>query len=169
MSFTPYNPDIFSRKGTFERLVLREIWIINIQVVSFLILMVCLIRIPTMSLAFLFKEVCFSKSASTTEKSRLIAKWKKQYFLIYDLVADINDFLGPPLFFFIIQAFLTSINFTFEIIVHITTNGSATYIVQHSIFFLVQNIICISILTSRSEQLPQQASYNNVVAIQMWC
>ena len=128
--------------------------------------MVCLIQIPSMSLTFLFKEVHFSKSSSTTEKSQLIAKWKKQYFLICDLVVDINDFLGPTLFCFIIQAILTTIYFAFEVFVIRLDNGSI--IGSSPIYYVLQNIICIIILSSRSDQLPQQASYNYVVAIQKW-
>ena len=128
--------------------------------------MVCLIQIPSMSLAFLFKEIYFSKSASTTEKSWLIAKWKRQYFLICDLVVDINDFLGPTLFFFIIQAFLKTIYYAFEVFVISLDNGNIFG--SPHIYYVLQNIICIIILSSRSDQLPQQASYNNVVAIQKW-
>ena len=124
--------------------------------ISGLVLIVCLIRIASVSLETLCKEISFGKSASTSEMNLLIMKWRKSYILVRDLVVEMNAFFGAPIIILVFIAMLSSINLTFVVIVKIKTNDH-TYLCDY-IIEIVTNSICLSLLAFASEQIPQQVS-----------
>ena len=144
-----------------EIFVLKAYWIIRIQMNSVIVLMACLIRIPSLSLAALFKEIYFGESASTYEMNQLIMKWRKKYIRIRALVAELNDCFSQPMLFFILICFIASINTIFNAI---------TKILSNRLLFLVDNIVDVvvsviffSLLTFVSDQVPRQVSEINII------
>ena len=131
-------------------------WIARVPIISILVLIVCLIRIASMSLTVLFKEISFRESASSSEKNQLITKWRKNYILVRDLVAEMNAFFGRPVIIVVILAMISSINLTFVLIIKIIMNDFS-YIFDY-ITEILTNIICLSLLAFISEQIPQQVS-----------
>ena len=132
----------------------------NIQMMSFVILMVCLIRIPSMILEILFGEVPFATSVPVVEMIQLVAKWNRHYLLVRDLVANISQFLGFPMLLFILYAFITSINYTFATILILWSPNSSRNIPTSNIYdfilIVIENVLCIILIAHVSEQIPQQ-------------
>ena len=132
----------------------------NIQMMSFVILMVCLIRIPSMILEILFGEVPFATSVPVVEMIQLVAKWNRHYLLVRDLVANISQFLGYPILLFILYAFITSINYTFATILILSSPNSSRNIPTSNIYdfilIVIENVLCIILIAHVSEQIPQQ-------------
>ena len=128
----------------------------RIVMVSVIVLMVCLIRIPSMSLAALCKEISFREFASTSQRSQLIMKWRRNYILIRDLVSAINAFVGRPIFLFILLTMISSINLIFVVVARIVSNDFS--LMYEYMLEIVTNIICLSLLAFLSDQIPQQVS-----------
>ena len=132
----------------------------NIQMMSFVVLMVCLIRIPSMILEILFREVPFATSVPVVEMIQLVAKWNRHYLLVRDLVANISQFFGYPILLFILYAFITSINYTFAAIIVLwstNTNSIIPSSVSYDfILIAIENVVCIVFIAHISEKIPQQ-------------
>ena len=144
-------------KGFLFYWVEESIWIFLIQQASFIILSVYLIRIPSMCLVILFREVPFKMSASIVEMVDLESKWKRQYFMICDVVADINSFIGQPLLLFVAYVFLTFVSHSYLILnALIYPDENPFYIYYDLVFVIIQNIVCITFLIFVSEEIPKQ-------------
>ena len=129
---------------------------------SVIVLMVGLIRIPSLSLETLFKEIYFRESASTTyEMNQLIMKWRRKFILIRDLVVELNGFIGQTMFLFIFLGFTSSINLIFNAIAKVLTNNRL-YLVDN-ILEAVVNVIFFGLLAFVSDQIPRQVSEINVI------
>ena len=132
-------------------------WMARVPMISVLILIICLIRIASMSLEALYKEIFFRESASTLEMNLLIMKWRKSYILVRDLVAEMNVFFDRPIIIVVFITMLSSINLTCAVIVKIKMNSNGNlfdYILE-----IVTNLVCLCLLALVSEQLPQQVSW----------
>ena len=81
--------------------------ILRSQTLSLLIFILCLIRIPSMSLAILFKDIQPEKYASNDETTDIVVIWKKRYLLVCEFVESLNDFIGKPLLIFMAYAFMS--------------------------------------------------------------
>ena len=83
-----------SENGIYKYLVNQCYYFLTLQNYSFIILTVCLIRIPSMILDNFNKEITLTKTASINEVVDLVAKWKENWLVVCDLVADVarNDF-----------------------------------------------------------------------------
>ena len=155
--FLPKRFECMLSKGFLFYWVEESIWIFLIQQASFIILSVYLIRIPSMCLAILFREVPFKMSASIVEMVDLETKWKRQYFMICDVVADINSFIGQPLLLFVAYVFLTFVSHSYLILnALIYPDENPFYIYYDLVFVIIQNIICITFLIFVSEEIPKQ-------------
>ena len=131
-------------------------WTTKVPIISVLVLIIYLIRIASMSLATLCKEISFGESVSSSEMNLLIMKWRKSYILVRDLAVEINAFFGQPIIILVFIAMLSSINLIFAVIVKISINDMS-YMSVYALE-IVTNIICLSLLALISEQLPQQVS-----------
>ena len=132
-------------------------WITRVPMISVLVLIIGLIRIASMSLANLCKEISFRESASSSEMNLLIMKWRKSYILVRDLVAELNACFGQHIIIVVFMAMLSSINLIFAVIVKISINNlsyMSAYVLE-----IATSIICLSLLAFISEQIPQQVSY----------
>ena len=138
----------------------ESFWFFLIQHASFVILTIYLIRIPSICLAILFREVPFKTSASIAEMVELVAKWERHYYLICDIIADVNRFIGGPLFIFITHAFLTFISYSFYLLKGITNPGSIPFYLYYDLFYcVIQFFICMIVLAFVSETIPKQVRY----------
>ena len=131
-------------------------WTKRVPMISVLILIVGLIRIASMSLAVLYKEILFRESASTSEMNQLIMKWRKSYILVCDLVTEMNACFGQQIIIVVFITMISSVNLTFVVIVRIRT-CKFLFLIEY-ILEIVTNIICLSLLAFVSEQIPQQVS-----------
>ena len=140
----------------FEILLHKFYWITRIQMISVTVLMVCLIRIPSMSFAAICKEISLRESASDSEINQLLTIWKKKYNRVRDLVAELNIFLGQPMIIVVFTAMISSINMTSVAINKIKKN-EMLYLFEY-IFGILTNTVCLTLLALISEQIPQQVS-----------
>ena len=121
---------------------------LSVQMFSFIILSVCLIRIPSIVLAALFRELAFGNPADMNE---MVAKWNRHYLLICDLVADLNDFLGQSLLLFIGFSFFTSISYSFAILYVVFIKSDVPFpLFYDDIFIVIQNLVCFIFLFSKT-------------------
>ena len=125
--------------GILKFLLQECFYILSLQLFSFITLTVCLIQIPSKILDILYKEINLTKTASINEVAELVAKWKENWLLICDLVADLNNFIGRPLFLYIIYGFFIFISFTFFILFRILTED------RHSLSFISYHMYFIAI------------------------
>jgi len=79
--------------------------ILSNQTTTFVILVICLMRIPSTSLTLLFRNIEVKESASANETMDLVLKWREHYLLVCEFVESLNDFIGAPFFIFITYAF----------------------------------------------------------------
>ena len=78
--------------GIFAYLLIESFYFLILQKSSLIILTVCLIRIPSMIVDILLKEISLTKTASITEVVELVAKWKAIWLAICDLVINSEKF-----------------------------------------------------------------------------
>ena len=121
-----------------------------------MVLWICIIRIPSFSLLNLSKEIFARESATNVEMNQLIVEWKKSYVLVCDVVAEINAFLGQPIFIFFIMSMIISINMVFTLLVDILDNNLKSIGVY--VFTITNFLIWNGILFFVSDQIPQQVS-----------
>ena len=132
-------------------------WIPSVPMISVLVFIICLIRIASMSLEALYKEIFFRESAFPSEMHLLILKWRKSYILVRDVVAEMNAFFGQPIIIVVFITTLSSINLTFAVIHKIKMNNFE-YLFGY-IMEIVTNFDCLTLLAFISEQIPQQVSW----------
>ena len=143
--------------------------IFRIQTLSFFILIICLIRIPSTSLAFLFNEIPIENSG--TDMAELVVKWRKQYVLICELVASLNDFIGKPLLIFVIYAFVSFVGFTFHVLFLYFSTEPSMPVKYALIITILENVVYINILAYASEKISSEVStssqsfYKNSISI----
>ena len=143
----------------FKYLLEESFYLMILQQLSFFFLMIGLIRIPSMCLSILFRDVPSTKSVSTNEIVKLVAKWKGNYILVCDLVTAINEFIGWPLFVFIVYAVFVFISFTsitsYRLLSSNKFSFSASFINIYFVFKFMIGIISIAFV---SEKIPSQVS-----------
>ena len=129
------------------------------QTLSFIILILFLIRIPSMSLAILFKDIPPTKSASGTEMADLVMKWKKHYALVCEFVASLNDFIGKPLLIFMPYVFMSFVGQTFYVI-HEWLSSTPLPELRFYMFgyTILRNGMCIICLAITSEKISSEVS-----------
>lgn len=138
-------------------------WIITTQLTCFICLTVCLIQIPVLILPVFFKDAPFNKSATTSEMTVVVARWKQHYFLICHLVADMNDFLGHSMLLLIGFTFFTCVTFTSSFISEITHEQSIPFeMFLECIFTILQMVVSMISLVYISEEIPKQVCYHSV-------
>ena len=130
------------------------------QQFSFIILTVCLIRIPSMILDILYEEIDLTKTASTNRVVELLAKWEEIWLLICDLVADLNNFIGWPLFLYIIYGFYIFVSFTFLVLFRLLVDDKHSFSSNWiNIYFILKLIACFCLLAFEAEKLPSKVNY----------
>ena len=149
-----------SANGTLEYLLNEIYFILSLQLFSFIILTICLIRIPSMIVDILYKEISLAKTASITEVVELVAKWKENRLVICDLVADVNDFIGWPLFLFIIYGFFISVSFTFTILFRLLATDHHSFSFNCILMYLIFKFFAwFCLLALEAEKLPTKVIY----------
>ena len=157
VGFLPENIESLLKEYNYFQIVVYKAFLIKrISMISVIAFIICLIRIASMSLVALYKDISFGQSASTSEMSQLIMKWRKSYVLVRDLVAEMNAFFGQPIIIVVFITMLSTINQTFVVIVKIKTNDFS-FLYQY-ILDIVTNTICLGLLAFIAEQIPQQVS-----------
>ena len=136
-------------------------WIPSFQYAIFLVLSICLIRIPSLTLVSLSKEVYFRESATTAEMNQLIVEWKKSYVLVCDIVAAMNAFIGQPIFIFFIMSMISFISMVFSIFLDILHNNLEE--IDTQLLMVFNSLIWNGILILISDQIPQQVSKIDVI------
>ena len=156
-------PQRFEQKiaiGILEYLLNEIYYILALQLFSFIILTICLIRIPSMIVDILYKEITLTKNASTTEVVELVDKWKGNWLVICDLLAYVNDFIGRPLFLYIIYGFFVFFSYTFFILFRILTDDgrslSSSFI---AIYFILKFLASFCLLAFEAEKIPSKVNY----------
>ena len=163
---------ILSVPGRFQSMIAKgylyywaeeSFWFSLIQNASFIILTVYLIRIPSICLAILFREVPFKTSASIAEIVELVAKWERYYFLICDIIQELNRFIGGPMLIFIAHAFLTFISYSFTLFNYFLypMKKPNIYLYIDLGYGIFQNLVCIIALAFVSETIPKQVRYES--------
>ena len=135
-------------------------WITLIQYHCFMVLWICIIRIPSFSLLNLSKEIFARESATNVEMNQLIVEWKKSYVLVCDVVAEINAFLGQPIFIFFIMSMIISINMVFNLFVDIDDDLE---MIGVDLFTILIFLIWNGIIFFVSDQIPQQVSKIDII------
>ena len=155
----PERFELQSKNGLLNHLMLECFYFLISQQFSFIILTVCLIRIPSMILDILFKEITLTETASTSKVAELVAKWKENWLVTYDLVVDVNNFIGWPFFLYIIYGFFIFVTLNFLVLYRLlgidqqnfSTNGIVMYQVLK--FFA-----CFCLLAFEAEKLPSKVN-----------
>ena len=133
------------------------------QQIIFVILVVCLIRIPSLSLAALSEEIRLKKSASITDMVSLYLKWKKQYQLVCELVGDVNNFIGIPIFLFIIFSFIYLVSILFFLLYMLFINDLNYSDMGIQIYTLFKYLFCLIALAFASENMLCEVSCQSQV------
>ena len=153
----PQRIELKIANGMLEYLLNGICYILTLQLFSFIILTICLIRIPSMIVDILYKEITLTKTASTTEVVELVAKWKENWLVICDLVVAVNNFIGRPLFLYIIYGFLTFISFTFTILFCILMDDRYSFSSSSIAMYLVlKTFAYLCLLAFEAEKLPSK-------------
>ena len=137
----------------------ESVFVVFVQRMSFIVLTVCLIRIPSMSLAVLFEEVHSAASASSVEMAELVTKWKRRWFLTCDLVEEINDFIGLPMLIFFINVLFTSASYSFIITYRLLINDHFSFPSNGIIVYVALKLVVFVVaMAFVSEKIPAQVS-----------
>ena len=148
-----------SENGIYKYLVNQCYYFLILQNYSVIILTVCLIRIPSMILDNFNKEITLTKTASVNEVAELVAKWKENWLVVCDLVADVNDFIGWPLFVYIIYGFFIFVSYTFTIFFRILTDeGLSLSFSSITMYFVLKFFVYICLLAFEAEKLPSKVN-----------
>ena len=141
--------------GILAYLLNESFFFLILQQFSFIIVTVCLIRIPSMILDILFKEITLTKTASTNEVVELVAKWKENWLVVCDLVVDVNNFIGWPLILYIILGFYIFVSYNFLILfrfLEIEQRHFLSYGI--SMYLILKFFACFCLLAFAAEKLP---------------
>ena len=107
----------------------------------------------------LYKEITLTKTASITEVVELVAKWKENWLVICDIIADVNNFIGRPLFLYIIYGFLTFISFTFTILFRTLMDDRYSFSSSSiGMYFVLKILAYICLLAFEAEKLPSKVN-----------
>ena len=148
-----------SGNGIYKYLVNQCYYFLTLQNYSFIILTVCLIRIPSMILDNFNKEITLTKTASINQVVDLVAKWKENWLVVCDLVVDVNDFIGWPLFVYIIYGFFIFVSYTFTIFFRILTDeGLSLSFSSITMYFVLKFFAYICLLAFEAEKLPSKVN-----------
>ena len=139
-----------------KHILAQSFFFLSLQLFSFIILTVCLIRIPSVIVDILYKEINLTKTASINEVAEHVAKWKENWLLICDLVADVNSFIGWPLFIFIIYGFFIFVSFTFTVLFRILTNERSLSFNFITMYFILKFFAYLCLLAFAAEKLPSK-------------
>ena len=149
-----------SGNGIYKYLVNQCYYFLTLQNYSFIILTVCLIRIPSMILNNFNKEITLTKTASINEVVDLVAKWKENWLVVCDLVADVNDFIGWSLFLYIIYGFFIFVSFTCYVLFRFLTNDHHTFSINGIIIYTILKFLSsFCLLAFEAEKLPSKVNY----------
>ena len=150
--------DVVSFNGNFFVTLYRigSSLISECQMFNFFILTVCLIRIVSMGLAVLFKNISRKNPPSTTELAELLTKWKKHYLLICDLVLDLNEFIGIPLLIFLTKAFICFVGYSFYILGLLACTKRDLLFIISVLNLILKYLICVVILAFASEKISSE-------------
>ena len=105
----------------------------------------------------LYKEIDLTKTASINEVVDLVAKWKENWLVICDLVADVNDFIGRPLFLYIIYGLSLFIFCTMTLALHLLTIESESFEIM-AIYIILRFLISFCLLAFEAEKLPSKVN-----------
>ena len=145
--------------GIFNYLINECFYFLILQQFSFIILTICLIRITSTIVDILYKEITLTKTASVNEVAELVAKWKENWLVVCDLVADVNDFIGWPLFVYIIYGFFIFVSYTFTIFFRILTDeGLSLSFSSITMYFVLKFFVYICLLAFEAEKLPSKVN-----------
>ena len=145
--------------GVFKYLINESFFFLILQQFSLIILTVCLIRIPSMILDILYKEITLTKTASINEVVELLTKWKENWLLICDLVVDVNNFIGWPLILYIIYGIFIFVSHTFLILFHFLGNERHSLISNGiNMYLILRFFTCFCILAFEAEKLPSKVN-----------
>ena len=139
-----------------KHILAQSFFFLSLQLFSFIILTVCLIRIPSVIVDILYKEINLTKTASINEVAEHVAKWKENWLLICDLVAVVNSFIGWPLFIFIIYGFFIFVSFTFTVLFRILTNERSLSFNFITMYFILKFFAYLCLLAFAAEKLPSK-------------
>ena len=145
--------------GIFNYLINECFYFLILQQFSFIILTICLIRITSTIVDILYKEITLTKTASVNEVAELVAKWKENWLVVCDLVVDVNNFIGWPLFVYIIYGFFIFVSYTFTIFFRILTDeGLSLSFSSITMYFVLKFFAYICLLAFEAEKLPSKVN-----------
>ena len=145
--------------GIFNYLINECFYFLILQQFSFIILTICLIRVTSTIVDILYKEITLTKTASVNEVAELVAKWKENWLVVCDLVVDVNDFIGWPLFVYIIYGFFIFVSYTFTIFFRILTDeGLSLSFSSITMYFVLKFFAYICLLAFEAEKLPSKVN-----------
>ena len=145
--------------GIFNYLINECFYFLILQQFSFIILTICLIRVTSTIVDILYKEITLTKTASVNEVAELVAKWKENWLVVCDLVVDVNDFIGWPLFVYIIYGFFIFVSYTFTIFFRILTDeGLSLSFSSITMYFILKSFAYICLLAFEAEKLPSKVN-----------
>ena len=153
-----------SENGIFYYLLNESYYFLLLQNFSFIILTVYLIRIPSLVFDILFKEIDLTKTASINEVVELVTKWKENWLVVYNLVEDLNDFIGWPLFLYIIYGFFIFVSFTcFVLFRFLTTDHHDLSINGIIIYTILKFLASFCLLAFEAEKLPSKVNHRTII------
>ena len=145
--------------GILKYILDEYFFFLILQQFSFIILTICLIRITSTIVDILYKEITLTKTASVNEVAELVAKWKENWLVVCDLVVDVNNFIGWPLFVYIIYGFFIFVSYTFTIFFRILTDeGLSLSFSSITMYFVLKFFAYICLLAFEAEKLPSKVN-----------
>ena len=129
------------------------------QTTTFVILVICLMRIPSTSLTLLFRNIEVKESASANETMDLVLKWREHYLLVCEFVASLNDFIGAPFFIFMTYTFNSFVCYSFDVLYnYFSTYEQPSVESYNCTYIILKNGLCIICLAFVSEKIPSKVS-----------
>ena len=146
--------------GIFNYLINECFYFLILQQFSFIILTICLIRVTSTIVDILYKEITLTKTASINQVVELVTKWKENWLVICDLVADVNDFIGWSLFLYIIYGFFIFVSFTFFVLFRFLEIGHHDFSINGIIIYAILKFLAnFCLLAFEAEKLPSKVNY----------
>lgn len=150
---------------SFFRFVIGNAYsVMLLQQISFTIFGVCLIRIPSTSVAILFKDMSnrIKESASGNKSAQLVKEWKEKYLLIRDLVEDLSDFIGIYMFVFMSYSLAMFVSTLFTILCHaLTTSRLTPPELYLNLYTLFRHLISMAAVVIASENIHLEVGWND--------
>ena len=156
----PQRFKFYFHKGILSYILSEFYYLQILQQFSFIFLTVCLIRIPSLVFDILYKEITLTKTASINQVVELVTKWKENWLVICDLVADVNDFIGWSLFLYIIYGFFIFVSFTFFVLFRFLEIGHHDFSINGIIIYAILKFLAsFCLLAFEAEKLPSKVNY----------